>query len=116
MINALIVLWLVRKYPADYISNVLEAFVYISAILTFISIPVLVFFDFTIANVYTGMHTREKDILRPILLVSIIGSALGMACSAYITINSFRLLKHIKKNRIALAHQIKNIGVGESSK
>jgi hypothetical protein len=113
LVNAVIVLQLIRKYPADRISNAFEAFIYMAAILSFIFTPVSVFFDFTIVNVYTGMGTPEKDILRPLMLVSTIASAFATACSFYIAINSFRLLKHIKENRITLAQQIKNIGASE---
>ena len=113
LVNAVIVLQLVRKYPADGISNAFEAFIYVAAILSFISTPISVFFNFTIVNVYTGMNAPEKDILRPLMLVSTIASAFATVCSFYIAINSFRLLNLIKKNRITLAQQIKNIGVGE---
>lgn len=113
LVNAVIVLELLRKYPADRISNALEAIIYVAAILSFISTPISGFFDFTIVNVYTGMDTPEKDILRPLMLVSTIASAFATACSFYIAINSFRLLKLIKKNRITLAQQIKNIEAGE---
>jgi glucan phosphoethanolaminetransferase (alkaline phosphatase superfamily) len=109
--NAVIVLQLIRKYPADGISNAFEAFIYVAAILSFITTPIAVFFDFTIVNVYTGMSTPKKDILRPLMLVSTIASA--FATAFYIAINSFRLLKLIKKNRTILAQQIKNIGAGE---
>jgi len=113
LVNAVIVLRLIRKYPADGISNTFEAFIYVTAILSFIFTPISMFFDFTIVNVYTGMNTPEKHILRPLMLVTTIASGFATACSFYIAINSFRLLKLIKKNRITLAQQIKNIGVGE---
>ncbi len=113
LVNAVIVLQLVRKYPADGISNVFEASIYVAAILSFISTPIAVLFDITIVNVYTGMGTPEKDILRPLMLVSTIASAFATASSFYIAVNSFRLLKLIKKNRITFAQQIKNIGAAE---
>jgi hypothetical protein len=47
------------------------------------------------------------------MLVTTIASGFATACSFYIAINSLRLLKLIKKNRITFAQQIKNIGVGE---
>lgn len=113
LVNAVIVLQLLRKYPADRISNAFEASIYVAAIFSFISTPISGLFDFTIVDAYTGMDTPEKDIMRPLMLVSTIASAFAMACSFYIAINSFRLLKLIKKNRITLAQQIKNIGAGE---
>jgi hypothetical protein len=113
LVNAVTVLQLIRKYPADGISNAFEAFIYVAAILSFISTPIAIFFDFTIVNVYTGMGPPEKDILRPLMLISTIASAFATTCSFYIAINSFRLLKLIKKNRITLSQQIKNIGTGE---
>ena len=112
-LNAIIVLQLIRKYPADPISNGFEAFIYVAAILSFIYTPISVFFDFTIVNVYRGMGTPEKNILRPLMLVSTIASAFATTCTFYIAINSFRLLKLIKKNRLTLAQQIKNIGAAE---
>jgi len=113
LLNAVIVLQFIRKYPSDLISNAFEAFIYVAAILSFIWTPIALFFDYTIVNVYTGMGTSEKDILRPLMLISTIASAFATACSFYIAINSFRLLKLINKNRITLAQQIKNIGAGE---
>ena len=113
LVNAVIVLQLIRKYPADRISKAFEVFIYVTAILSFLYTPISVFFDFTIVNVYRGMDIPEKDILRPIMLVTTIASAFATACSFYIAINSLRLLKLIKKNRKTLAQQIKNIGAGE---
>ena len=113
LLNAVIVLQLIRKYPSDRISNAFEAFIYVAAFLSFISTPISGLFDFTIVNVYRVMDTPEKDILRPLMLASTIASAFATGCSFYIAINSFRLLKLIKKSRITLAQQIKNIGAGE---
>ena len=112
LVNAVIVLQLIRKYPADRISNAFEAFIYVAAIFSFLYTPISVFFDFTIVNVFREMDNPQKDILRPIMLLTTIASALATASSFYIAINSFRLLKLIKKNRITLAQQIKNIGAG----
>jgi|GEM_PF-6118600 len=110
MINALFVLGLIKKYPADRISNTIEAVIYIGAILSFFFTPISLFFDFTIINVYTEMATPEKEILRPLMLTSTIASLFAASCAIFTAINSFRLLKTIKKNRLALANEIKNIG------
>ena len=110
LVNSVIVLLLLKKYPAQFVSNKLEGFVYLFAILTFI----FTLFDLLHIYVFTkiafDLKTKTGNPLPPILMFAAISSAIATILANFIAINSFRFLKTIKRNYWTLAHQIKNIG------
>jgi hypothetical protein len=113
LINAIVVYRLILKYPAKHISNAFEGCIYLCAILSFIFNIISILFIFGISMAFSQLEAGGKDILRTFMIITSISSALSLSWAIYIAVNSFRLLKIIKKNWVTLVHEIKNIGSSE---
>ena len=108
--SSIIVLLLLKKYPAQFVSNKLEGFVYLFAILTFIFALFDILHIYVFTKIAFDLKTKTANPLSPILMFAAISSAIATILAIFIAINSFRLLRTIKRNYWTLAHQIKNIG------
>ena len=110
--NSIVVLLLIKKYPAQYISNTLEGLIYLFAILTFLFNLISVLFIYVFTENAFELEGERKKLLMPSLLFASISSGITTFCAAFTAINSFRILKIIKRNWWDLAKQIRNIGTG----
>jgi len=110
LISSIFVLFLLKKYPSQFVSNKTEGLVFTFAIITFLVSLVDLFF--TAAFFYIAIDLQNKGdnlISRTLLFVS--GSfVIAITCAIFVSVSSLRLLKIIRKNRLNLAQQIKNIG------
>jgi len=110
LIAAIIVLVLSKRYPYQHISNRMEGFVFTFGIITFLLsladlLPVYAFIDIAI-----DLQKRDEDRMSSALLFVSLSSLIPIICAVFTAVNSFRLLKIIRKNSFYLAQQLKNIG------
>jgi hypothetical protein len=103
------VLILSKRYPHHPISNTIEGFIFTFSIITFLLVFVDLFIMYVFIDIAIDLQKRSDDLSSTLLLVSV-SFIIPIACAVYTAINSFRLLKIIRKNRLNLAQQIKNIG------
>jgi len=110
LMNSLYILFFLRiKYPHQQISNKIEGFLYLFAVLTFLSALFVIFFNsIIISNILEDSFNPYKTIWQYVS----IPSCIVMVCSVANAIYSFKILKNIRQNRQKLAQQIKNIGTG----
>jgi len=108
LLNSLYILFFIRdKYPVKNISNKIEGFAYVFAVLTFFSAS---FILFTNSVIVSNVINDESNKHRPIIFYVSIPAGAAMILSLMLTIYSFKVLKAIRKNLEKLAQQIKNIG------
>ena len=110
LINSIVVLLLLKKYPAQFVSNKFEGFVYLFAILTFLFALIDMLHIYAFTYIAFDLKIKGDNPLTPILMFAAISTTIATILAIFIAINSFRLLKTIKRNYWTLAHQIKNIG------
>lgn len=110
LINSIVALLLLKKYPAQFVSNKFEGFLYLFAILTFLFALIDLFHIYVFTGIAFALKKKREDLLAPILMFASISSSIATISAIFIAINSFRLLKTINRNYWALAQQIKNIG------
>ena len=110
LINSIAVLLLLKKYPAHFVSNKFEGFLYLFAILTFLFALIDLLHIYAFTYIAFDLKKNRDSPLAPIMMFASISSAIATISAIFIAINSFRLLKTIKRNYWTLAHQIKNIG------
>lgn len=112
-IHSLFVLSFIKsKYPSHHISNRSEGFIYLFAIVTFITVAWSFVYIFLFADEAFELLHNGRNRLSPVLFFASGSSVISSVSSAIIAFYSFRLLKTIRKNRQAFADQIKNIGSG----
>jgi hypothetical protein len=110
MISAFFVLFLLKRYPSQPISNTAEGFVFTVAIITFLLSLVDLLLIYTFFDIAIDLQNNKKNLVTTVLLFISVPSVIAVASAVFIAINSFKLLKIIRKNRWNLAQQIKNIG------
>ena len=110
LINSLYILFFLNiKYPDQQISNKMEGFLYLFAVLTFLSGFFVIFFNSVfVSNILEDSFDPYKKVWRYVS----IPSCIVMICSVSSAIYSFKILKSIRRNRQELAQQIRNIGTG----
>jgi hypothetical protein len=113
LISSIFVFFFLKKYPSQPISNITEGLVFTFAIITFLIstvdlLLICIFFDIAI-----NLQKKSDNPITQALLFVSASFVIAITCAVFISVNSLRLLKIIRKNRLILAQQIKNIGVGE---
>ena len=110
MISAGFVLFLLKKYPSQPISNTAEGFVFTFAIITFLCSLVDLLLIYSFFDIAIDLEKKSRNLVTTTLLFISIPSVIAVAGAVFISISSFRLLRIIKRNRWKIAQQIKNIG------
>lgn len=110
MISAVFVLFLLKKYPSQPISNTAEGFVFTFAVITFLCSLVDLSLIYLFLDIAIDLRKKSNNLVTTTLLFISISSVITVAAAVFISITSFRLLRIIKRNRWNLAQEIKNIG------
>ena len=110
LISAIFILFLLKKYPSQHISNTTEGLVVTFAVITFLVslmdlLLIYVFFDIAI-----DLRKKKDNLISSALFFVSASFVVSISCAVFASINSLRLLNIIRKNRLHLAQQIKNIG------
>lgn len=114
IIGSVIILFLINKHPAQNISNAFEGIIYLQAILIFIFNLISLLFIYLFIEIALSLDEERKRYLKPTFFLLSFFSLAASICAAYTAINSFRLLKTIKKNWSSLTNELKNIGTDRS--
>jgi hypothetical protein len=110
LISAIFVLFLLKKYPSQPISNIAEGLVFTFAIITFLLSLVDLLLVYVFFDIAMDLEKEKVNVVTTTLLFITIPSVIAVAAAVFIAINSFRLVKIIRRNRLNLAQEIKNIG------
>lgn len=110
LISAIFILLFLKKYPSQHVSNTTEGLLFTFGIITFLLSLVDLFFVYAFIDIAIDLQKKRNNPITTALLFVSVSFLISMSSGVFASINSFRLLKIIRKNRLNLAQQIKNIG------
>ncbi|HKC35263.1 MAG TPA: hypothetical protein VKB95_04340 [Chitinophagaceae bacterium] len=103
-------LFLRSKYPNNYISNKIEGFLYLFAIITICAvIMIFLMISAFLSSAFDWINIKPNPITHVLIYVAA-PSFIVSILSIIVIISSFRLTKAIRKNLQQLVDQIKNFG------